>query len=258
MESFISTAYAAEDSIHIALKPFIVGDFLGVPITASMITAWLTMLLLAVATFFIGRNLRMVPNKLQSVSEMLVGGVYDYVKDVLGSSDLANRYFPIIITIFIFVLLLNWLGLLPGVAAIGTYNSTGDFTPLLYPSATDINITIAFAIVAFVTIQLAGVIALGAFKYTGKFINFKSPFGFIMGIIDLISELTRLISFSFRLFGNVFAGKTLLVVVIFFVPYFLPIPMYAFEVLFGFVQAFIFAILTLFFIKLAISEPNHH
>lgn len=257
MESFISTAYAAEDSIHIALKPFIVGDFLGVPITATMITAWLTMLLLVVATFFIGRNLRMVPNKLQSISEMLIGGVYDYVKDVLGSRDLANRYFPIIMTIFVFVLSLNWLGLLPGVAAVGLYDSAGELTPVLYPSATDINITIAFAIVAFLTIQLAGVLALGVFKYTGKFINFKSPFGFIMGIIDLISELTRLISFSFRLFGNVFAGKTLLVVVIFFVPYFLPVPMYAFEVLFGFVQAFIFAILTLFFIKLAITESSH-
>ncbi|HMO78115.1 MAG TPA: F0F1 ATP synthase subunit A, partial [Candidatus Paceibacterota bacterium] len=79
---------------------------------------------------------------------------------------------------------------------------------------------------------------------------------FVIGLIELISELARLIFFSFRLFGNIFAGKTLLVVIIFFVPYIVPVPLYAFEVFVGFIQAFIFAILTLFFIKIAIAEPH--
>jgi F-type H+-transporting ATPase subunit a len=100
------------------------------------------------------------------------------------------------------------------------------------------------------------VITLGLFKYGGKFINFHSPLGFVIGLIELISEIARLISFSFRLFGNIFAGKTLLVVVMFFVPYVLPVPLLAFEVFVGFIQAFIFSILTLFFIKLAVTEPH--
>ena len=83
------------------------------------------------------------------------------------------------------------------------------------------------------------------------------PLAFVIGIIELLSELARLISFSFRLFGNIFAGKTLLLVVMFLAtPYLLPVPLLAYELFVGFIQAFIFAILTLFFIKLAIEEPH--
>lgn len=255
MFKLIETAYAAEEGIHVALKPYVVGEVFGVPLTATMITTWLTMILLVAAAIYLNRNLALVPKKLQSVAEMVVGGVYDYMSNVLESRTLAMKYFPIVMTIFIFVLSLNWIGLLPGVTSIG-FNHDGHFTPLFYPAATDLNITIAFAIIAFLTIEVAGVVAVGAFKYAGKFINFHSPLGFIIGIIELISELARLISFSFRLFGNIFAGKTLLVVVMFFVPYIVPVPLIAFEVFVGFIQAFVFAVLTLFFIKVAVAEPH--
>ena len=98
--------------------------------------------------------------------------------------------------------------------------------------------------------------SLGFMKYGSKFINFSSPLAFLIGIIELISELARLVSFSFRLFGNIFAGKTLLVIAIFFAPFVLPVPILAFELFVGVIQAFIFAVLTLFFIKLAIQEPH--
>jgi len=256
MFSLIATAYAAEEAgIHVALKPYIVGHVFGIPLTATLITTWITMFLLIVGTFFLSRKPTLIPTKIQSITELVVGGVYDYMSDVLESRTLARKYFPIVITIFIFVLALNWIGLLPGVTAIGL-NHDGHFTPLLYPAATDLNITIAFALIAFVTIEVAGVVAIGAFKYAGKFINFHSPLAFIIGIIELISELARLISFSFRLFGNIFAGKTLLVVIMFFVPYIAPVPLYGFELFVGFIQAFVFAVLTLFFIKVAVAEPH--
>ncbi len=256
MFSLIPIAHAAEEAgIHVALKPYIVGHFFGVPITATLITTWLTMAFLIGLFFFISRKPSLIPKKAQSIAEMVVGGVYDYMSDVLESRKMALTYFPIVMTIFIFVLALNWIGLLPGVTAIGL-NHDGHFTPLLYPAATDLNITIAFAIIAFLTIEIAGVVALGTFKYIGKFINFHSPLAFIIGIIDLISELARLISFAFRLFGNIFAGKTLLVVIMFFIPYIVPVPLIAFEVFVGFIQAFIFAVLTLFFIKVAAAEPH--
>ncbi len=256
MFSLIPIAHAAEEAgIHVALKPYIVGHFFGVPITATLITTWLTMAFLIGLFFFISRKPSLIPKKAQSIAEMVVGGVYDYMSDVLESRKMALTYFPIVMTIFIFVLALNWIGLLPGVTAIG-FDHDGHFTPLLYPAATDLNITIAFAIIAFLTIEIAGVVALGTFKYIGKFINFHSPLAFIIGLIELISEMARLISFSFRLFGNIFAGKTLLVVIMFFVPYIVPVPLYAFELFVGFIQAFIFAILTLFFIKIAVAEPH--
>ena len=256
MFSLINTAYAAEEAgIHVALKPYIVGELFGVPITATLITTWLTMAILLTLAFFIGRNLKAIPTKVQSIAEMIIGGVFDYMANVLESRTMARKYFPIVMTIFIFILFLNWIGLLPGVTAIGL-NHDGHFTPVLYPAATDLNITIAFALIAFVTIEMAGVVTLGAFKYIGKFINFHSPLAFAIGIIELISELARLISFSVRLFGNIFAGKTLLVVVMFFAPYVVPVPLIAFEVFVGFIQAFVFAVLTLFFIKLAAAEPH--
>ena len=255
MFSFIATAHAAGDGIHVALKPYIVGELYGVPITATLITTWLAMAVLIIGAFFWTRRPQLIPKPAQSMAELMVGGVYDYMSDVLESRKLALKYFPVVMTIFIFVLALNWIGLLPGVTAIGL-NQDGYFTPLLYPAATDLNITIAFAIIAFLTIEMAGVVALGLWKYGGKVIYFSSPLAFVFGLIELISELARLISFSFRLFGNIFAGKTLLVVIIFFVPYIVPVPLYAFEVFVGFIQAFIFAILTLFFIKIAIAEPH--
>ena len=206
-------------------------------------------------------RLKAVPGKLQSVFEMLIGMVFDYMSDVLESRVLARKYFPVVMTIFVFILSLNWVGLLPGVTSIGYYemvDGAKHLIPFLYPPATDLNITIAFAIVAFFTIEVAGVVAIGLVKYSGKFLNFHSVGGFALGLLELISELARLVSFSFRLFGNIFAGKTLLIVAIFFVPYIIPVPIMAFEVFVGFIQAFVFAILTLFFIKLAVQEPHGH
>jgi F-type H+-transporting ATPase subunit a len=258
----IATAYAAEAAeggISVKLAPYIVGEFFGVPITATLLTTWLTMVLLILLAVLVRNKIKAVPGKLQSMFELIIGGIYDYMSEVFESRSLARKYFPVVATIFLFILALNWVGLLPGVTSIGLYevhDGVEHFTPLLYPAATDLNITIAFAIVAFFTIELAGVLAIGLFKYTGKFINFSSPLKFIIGIIELISELARLISFSFRLFGNIFAGKTLLVVVMFFIPFVVPVPLIAFELFVGFIQAFVFAILTVFFIKLAVEAPH--
>jgi len=252
----IQTAHAAaEEGIAIHLAPHVLGHVFGIPVTNTLLTVWLAMAVILAIAFFVRRSLTMIPKKLQSVAELLIGSVYDYMADVLESKEMARKYFPLVMTIFIFILVMNWVGLLPGLEAImyHTDHSTGT---LFHPGAADLNITIAFALIAFVTIEIAGVLALGVFKYGGKFLNFSSPLNFIIGLIELISELARLISFSFRLFGNIFAGKTLLVVVMFFVPYLLPVPLMAFEVFVGFIQAFVFAILTLFFIRVAIDEPH--
>jgi F-type H+-transporting ATPase subunit a len=181
------------------------------------------------------------------------------VKETLESETLARRYFPILATIFFFILAANWVGLLPGVTSIGywgEYHGESKLIPFFYPVNTDLNVTFALALIAFVTIEVAGILALGAWKYGGKFINFHSPLAFVIGLVELIGEMARLISFSFRLFGNIFAGKTLILVAIFFVPLIMPVPIMAFELFVGFIQALVFAILTLLFIKLAVAEPH--
>jgi F-type H+-transporting ATPase subunit a len=260
---FLNTAYAAEGGISIHLAPDIIGHVFGVPITNTLLTVWLSMAVIAVLAFVIRARLAEIPGRLQTACEGLFGLAYDYMADVLESEKLARRFFPLIMTIFIFILFLNWIGLLPGVDAIGINTTTEDhgetalkFIPFFHPAATDLNITIAFALIAFFAIELSGIFLLGVWKYGGKFFNFSSPLNFFIGIIELFSELARLVSFAFRLFGNVFAGKTLLLVVMFFVPFVLPVPVLAFEVFVGFIQAFIFAILTLYFVKLAIAAPH--
>jgi len=265
MLDFIQTAHAAE-GISVKLSPYIVGHVGAMPITATMLTTWVSMLILCVIAFSLRNKLRMVPGKFQSIVEMIIGGVYSYVESTLESKDLARKYFPVLMTIFLFLLAMNWTGLLPGVTSIGFFEGHGDekhLVPLLYPPATDLNLAIAFAFIAMFVIEAAGIMALGVMKYGGKFINFSGKtigqriLSFTVGIIELISELGRLVSFSFRLFGNIFAGKTLLTVIIFFVPLIAPVPILAYEVFVGFIQAGVFAFLTLIFIKLAVAEPHH-
>jgi len=266
MFSLVNTAHAAE-GISVKLSPYVVGEIGGLPITATLLTSWVAMLLLIVFAVLVRRRLQSVPSKLQSIVELLIGGAYDYVAETLESRPLATKYFPILMTIFIFLLVMNWVGLLPGVTSIGFYEGYGNeshFIPFLYPPATDLNIAIAFAFIAMVVIEFAGIVALGAVKYGSKFINFSGKtigqriLSFVVGIIELISELGRLVSFSFRLFGNIFAGKTLLTVAIFFVPFVLPVPILVYELFVGFIQAGVFAFLTLIFIKLAVAEPHGH
>jgi len=264
MFSLISTAYAAEEAsgggISVHLAPSVIGYFGGLPITSTLLTTWLAMVILLAFSYVMRSKLKEMPSKLQSFVEMTIGGLYSYVEETLESKDLAKKYFPILMTIFLFLLVMNLTGLLPGVASVGFWQGHGaesHLVPLFYPPATDLNVTIAFAFIAMLTVEFAGIVALGVLKYGGKFINFSSPLNFIVGIIELISEIGRLISFSFRLFGNIFAGKTLLTVAIFFMPFVLPVPILAYEVFVGFIQAGVFMFLTLIFIKLAVAEPHH-
>jgi len=264
MFSLITTAHAAEEAtgggISVHLSPYVIGHVGALPITATLMTSWLAMAMLIVFAFVFRSQLREMPSKLQSLIELVIGGAYDFVVSTLESKSLAARYFPVLMTIFLFLLVMNWTGLLPGVTSIGFWEGHGSeshLMPLFYPPATDLNIAIAFAFVAMIVIEFAGIVALGAWKYGGKFINFSSPLNFLVGIIELISEIGRLVSFSFRLFGNIFAGKTLLTVALFFAPFILPVPILAYEVFVGFIQAGVFAFLTLIFIKLAVAEPHH-
>ena len=243
-------------SIHLApLALFHIGT---IPVTNTLVTAVTVSALLVLFAFFVGRSLALKPSGFQAVLELLVTYPYDLVRDTLGNDRLAERVFPLVMTIFLFVLSVNWFGLLPFVASIGVSESVhgaSEFIPFFYPGATDLNLTLALALIAFFAIEIAGIATFGALRYVGKFITFKSPLAFMVGIIEFISEFVRLISFSFRLFGNIFAGKVLVLVIMLFIPVILPVPFLAFEVFVGFVQAAIFALLTLFFTKIAI-EPH--
>ena len=250
-EHAADAAAHGESAIHVVLKAEELWNIAGFPITNSLLMTWITMAILIVFAFFFGRSLKVVPGKLQAGIEWAFQGVLNYMAETLESEKLARRFFPLIATIFLFIFVANELAFIPGVGAI-LYDSI----PFLRAPAADLNFTLALAIIAFFTIEITGVVTLGLLKYGGKFISFKSPVDFAVGIIELISNLGRLISFSFRLFGNIFAGEVMIVVAMFFLAYLLPVPLMAFEVFVGLIQAVVFAMLTLFFIKLAIMEPH--
>lgn len=250
---------AAEAGIHIALSPYVLGHIGSFPITATLVTSWTVVALLLIWGVVFYRSLKTVPGRGQVAVESVIGFAYDYVKDVLEDDKLAMRYFPLIMTIFLFITAANLFGLLPFVG--GSVGLTGihgheGLVPLFYPVNTDLNMTLAMAVIAFLVIEFAGITALGALKYGSKFVNLHSVIGFIVGIIELVSELARLITFSFRLFGNIFAGKVLILVALFFLPYLLPVPLLVYEVFVGVIQGAVFALLTLFFIKIAVTEPH--
>jgi F-type H+-transporting ATPase subunit a len=246
-------------SIHLApLALFHIGSF---AVTNTLLTTLIVSVLLIVFAFFAGRSLKLKPGKFQAVLELIITFPYTFMRDTLEDDRATERLFPIVMTIFILVLAVNWFGLLPISEGLGLHSAQG-FTPLFYSSSTDLNFTLALALVAFFTIEIFGIATLGFFRYGRKFITFASPIAFVVGLIELVSEVARLISFSFRLFGNVFAGKVLILVLASFLPLFLPVPFQAFEIFVGFIQAAIFALLTLFFTKIAISghpeEGMHH
>lgn len=246
------------DHIHISLAPEAIGHFGQLIVTNALLMSLIGTVILALLAVYVSRKSTLIPSRVGVVSESLVLGVYNYVESVLEDKDLARKFYPIIMSIFIFVLLLNWIQFIPGVGSLGFFEGEhGEkFAPLLRGATTDLNLTLAIALVAFLTIEFAGISKLGIFAYLGKFFNFSSPINFAVGIIDFFSELARLISFSFRLFGNIFAGEVIIAVLIFFMPVLLPVPFIGFELFVGFIQASIFALLTLFFIKIAVTA--HH
>jgi len=240
---------------HVALSAEEITTVLNFPITNTLITSWIVIILLTTLAFSVKKKINIIPSKVQLLFEEAVSGVLKYMEETLDSRKLAIKYFPIVFTIFIFVFFSNILEFIPGVGSFGFFDEHG-FIPLFRSVNTDLNVTLALAIISFVTIEVAGVTTLGVWKYAGKFITFKSPIAFIVGIIELMSELIRLISFSFRLFGNIFAGEVLIAVVSFLIPAIVPVPLMGFEVFVGFVQAIIFSLLTLMFIKLAVQKPH--
>ena len=253
-----------EQGIHAAIVAEQVYHWMGIPITNTMIMSWVVILVLLSVTLLIRMRLSLVPSKLQLVFEMGFETVFNFIEETLGSKKLAKMYFPLIVTLFLFIFTGNMLEFIPGVGSIGyvaheaaLLGEHPEFTPLLRSMNTDLNVTLALSIIVFLVIEISGIIMVGFFRYFSRFFNFHSFVGFFVGLIEFVSEFIRLISFSFRLFGNIFAGEVLLSVITYFVPFVGPVPFMAFEVFVGFMQATIFSLLTLFFLKLAITEAEH-
>jgi F-type H+-transporting ATPase subunit a len=249
-------------------------------ITNTMLTAWIAIVLILLVSFLAFRRMKLVPRGLQGIMEFAFGFILDFCVGVAGEKN-GRRFFPVVATIFIFVVVNAWLSLLPifGSAFFITEGSTK--LPLLRGANTDLNVTLALAIFSFVSVEYYGIKDLGALTYLQKFVRvsqLKKGFGqlfggkvksgmgglffgaidLIVGLLETLSEFIRLISFSFRLFGNMMAGEILLMILAFLVPLTLAVPFYGLEMFIGFIQAFVFGSLTLIFINLAVASHEEH
>lgn len=240
------------DVPEISIKAEKLFEFMSIPVTNSMLLALISVILLLVVAYVLHKKLNIIPGKLQSIFEMLIEQILQLMESVFGSREIAQRYFPLITTVFLFILFSNWLGLLPIVGPVVLHK-----TPLLRGPAADLNFTMGLAIVAVFAVNLFSIMALGIRKYIGRFIHPRSPIMTSVGLLEILSEFVKIISFSFRLFGNVFAGEVLLIIVGFLVPLIIPLPFLFLEVFVGFIQAFIFAMLTMVFIAGAVAETSH-
>lgn len=242
---------------EISLKAQELFNIGGLNVTNGLFLTLIASLVLITFSFVLRSKIKMIPGKLQGACEMAVEGLLGLMKSTLGSMEAAEKYFPLIATIFIFILTSNLLGIFPGVGSL-TYNNSGIHVPLFRSPAADLNFTLAFALISVIVTNIIGMASVGVFKHIGKFINFKGPIDFFIGILELISELAKIISLSFRLFGNVFAGEVLLTIMFFLVPYFVPLPFLFLEIFVGCIQAFIFATITLVSISLHTTVHEEH
>ena len=209
-----------------AQEIFSIGNF---DVTNSFFLTLVVCVVLISFAFLMRAKIKEIPGKLQNIAEMAIDALLNLMESTLGSRAAAEKYFPLVATIFLFILTSNLFGLLPGVGSAWIEHG-GKEVPLFRSPAADLNFTLAFAVISVVITNIIGMSACGVFNYLGKYINFKGPIDFFVGILEAVSEVAKIISLTFRLFGNVFAGEVLLTIICFLAPYFIPLPFMFLEI----------------------------
>lgn len=242
--------------VHLApQKVFAIGGF---TVTNTLLSAWLTTIVI-VLLFGLGtRKMSIVPGRLQGLLEFLIEALYGFVKSIAGDYY-ARRFFPVLATMFLFVAFNAWMALLPIYPSVGfTAEDSEHVTTHLFRSAgTDINMPLALAVISFVFFESWGFRA-HKFGYLKEFFRFGNPIQTFIGLLEFISHFIRVISFTFRLFGNMLAGEIVLFMMTFLTVFMTPIIFYGLEILVGGVQALVFMGLTLVFTSMAVASHGGH
>ncbi len=252
-----------------------IGSFI---VTNSLMTSALALLIILVLVFLIRRNLKQVPSGLQNALEIIIDASLETFDGITGSRKKSLQFAPVIFALFFFILINNWMGLLPGVGSIGQVIRTGGkdfFIPYFRGGTADLNTTLALATMGVVLSHILGVVVIGWWKYFNRFINIQAfldipkkirkdpmvilvnPIKAFVSLIEVIGELAKVASLSFRLFGNVFAGEVLLASMSAILAWGVPIPFIFLELLVGFIQALIFAMLVLTYLTISTTVEEN-
>lgn len=262
--------------MHLSLSAetiFHIGSF---PVTNSIINTWVAILIfIFFAVLLKLKKISIVPKGLQNFGEYIIEIILGYIDGVTHNRQKSEKFLPIIASIFLFILVLNWMGQLPGTGSIGMWELKEGkkmLVPFLRPGTSDLNTTLALAVFAVLSTHILGIVTIGFLKHLNKFFNvgglfkalktfspikiFTAIINFFIGLIEIFSEAAKTVSLSLRLFGNVFAGEVLLTVMASLVAYLVPTPFIFLELLVGIVQATIFAMLTLVFMEVATQKEH--
>jgi len=240
--------------MHISLAAEPLFTFFGITVTNSLLASLIVSLFLISIALLLSRSIKGKPSRAQALVEEIFTFIIELAESA-GGKD-ARKYVPLVLTFFFYILFSNWIGLLPGFGSIvieRVEHGHHELVPLFRGATADLNTTLALALISVFAIQFYG-IGSAKMNYFKRFFNFSNPIHFFTGILELLSDVAKIISFSFRLFGNIFAGEVLLAVVVGLLPYVVPLPFFGLEIFVGFIQAVVFAVLTLVFIHTAASE----
>ena len=250
----------------------------GFHVTNSLLNTWLVVFAVIIFGLAFRRVIGMVPRKAQNILEMAVEQLLKICDSATNSREKSLRFFPLVASFFVFILLNNWLGILPGIGSVGKIVSEhGEkvFVPFFRGGTADLNTTLALAIVGVVATHLVGVTTVGIWRHLNKFINIQSiidipkkiakdatilivnPIKLFVGFLEIIGELAKVASLSFRLFGNIFAGEVLLASMAAILAFGIPIPFMFLEIVVGLIQALIFAMLILVYLTIHTSVEEH-
>jgi len=255
-----------------------IAHFGSFTVTNSLFTSWVVVFILIVAAIVVRIKIKKIPEGIQNLFEILIEQAESLCDQVTSSRIITNKAFPIVFAVFMFVLLNNWIGILPlggfGLIEMGEHGKI--FIPLFRSGTADINGTLPLAVMSVIGANIFGIISIGLWKTINKYVNLNAlggiftkirkdptvlmtaPIMFAVGFLEIIGEFAKVASLSFRLFGNVFAGEVLLASMGAILAYVLPTPFLLLEVLVGVIQAFIFAILTLVYYTISSMDHDEH
>lgn len=241
-------------------------------VTNSLINSSIAVVFFVIIGFILRKKTALIPSGIQNLAESVLEIIIGYMDQVTHDRKKTMKFLPIVGGIFLFILFSNWIGLFPGTGSIGRYllvHGEVELVPLFRPSNTDLNTTLAMALFAVVASHVLGVMAIGFFRYANKFVKlgdvwkslskggmsiFVAVVEFAVGLIEIFSEIAKVVSLSLRLFGNVFAGEVLLTVLASLIAFLVPLPFVFLEILVGLIQAVVFAMLTLVYLTMATAE----
>ena len=222
------------------------------PITNTILDTLLVDLAIVGGVFYLNKRLALIPNNpFQNAMESILETFYSLTESVAQKG--ASIIFPYFMTFFLFILLTNWSSLIPGIGTIGIWEHN-KLTPLFRGATSDLNTTLGLALVSAFATHALSIQTIGIKNYLSRYFSLN-PINLFIGVLEIISEITKIVSLSFRLFGNVFAGEVVLLTVSSIFAFIFPLPFLLLEVIVGIVQALVFSMLTMVF--MAILTTSH-